>query len=52
MVESQGRIVGLIVDSAREFKIIPKHEIKPAPDSIENLNGEYIEGIAALEVEW
>lgn len=48
VVESDGRTVGLIVDSAREFKIIEKHEIRPAPDSIENLNGEYIEGIAAL----
>ena len=49
VVESQGRAVGLIVDSAREFKIIPKDEIKPAPESIENLTGEYIEGIATLE---
>lgn len=48
IVESGGRTVGLIVDSAREFKIIQQDEIKPAPDSIENLNGEYIEGIAAL----
>jgi purine-binding chemotaxis protein CheW len=48
VVESDGRTVGLIVDSAREFKTIDPAEIKPAPEAITNLNGEYLEGIAAL----
>ena len=47
VVEAEGRTVGLIVDSSREFRTIHSSEIKPAPQAIANLNGEYIEGIAA-----
>jgi purine-binding chemotaxis protein CheW len=47
VIEAEGRTVGLIVDSAREFRTIHSSEIKPAPQAIANLNGEYIEGIAA-----
>jgi len=49
VVESEGRTVGLIVDSAREFRTIHDNEIKPAPDAITNLNGDYLEGVAALD---
>lgn len=46
VVESEGRTVGLIVDSSREFATISDDEIKPSPEAIANLNGEYLEGIA------
>ncbi len=48
VVESDNRAVGLIVDAAREFTSLPSAEIKPAPEAIANLNGDYLEGIATL----
>ena len=48
VVESDNRAVGLIVDAAREFTSLPEAEIKPAPEAIANLNGDYLEGIATL----
>jgi purine-binding chemotaxis protein CheW len=49
VVEAEGRTVGLIVDSAREFTTLPGAEIKPPPDAIANLNGDYLEGIATVD---
>jgi purine-binding chemotaxis protein CheW len=49
VVEAEGRTVGLIVDSAREFTTLSGAEIKPPPDAIANLNGDYLEGIATLD---
>jgi purine-binding chemotaxis protein CheW len=48
VVESDNRSVGLIVDAAREFTSLPDAEIKPAPEAIANLNGDYLEGIATV----
>ena len=39
------RSVGLIVDSAREFATIPEEEIKPPPEEISGLSGNYLEGV-------
>jgi len=49
VVEADGRTVGLIVDAAREFIRIQRSEIKPAPEAIANLSGDYLEGIATLD---
>jgi purine-binding chemotaxis protein CheW len=49
IVESDGRTVGLIVDSSREFKTINEADIKLPPEGITNLNGEYLEGIATVD---
>jgi purine-binding chemotaxis protein CheW len=49
IVESEGRTVGLIVDSSREFKSINEADIKLPPEGITNLNGEYLEGIATVD---
>jgi len=49
IVESEGRTVGLIVDSSREFKTINEADIKLPPEGITNLNGEYLEGIATVD---
>jgi purine-binding chemotaxis protein CheW len=48
VVEADGRMVGLIVDAAREFTTLAGSEIKPPPDAIANLNGDYLEGIANI----
>ncbi|MDH7571337.1 MAG: chemotaxis protein CheW, partial [Armatimonadota bacterium] len=38
VVRSQERVVGLIVDSAREFVRIPANALSPAPDTIAGLS--------------
>lgn len=43
-----GRLVGLIVDSAREFTTIPNDAVQPPPDSLAGLSGKYLEGIATV----
>lgn len=48
VIHSAGRTVGLIVDTAREFVSIPADLILPAPETIERLSGDYLEGIASL----
>jgi purine-binding chemotaxis protein CheW len=40
------RTVGLLVDSAREFASIGESDIQPPPDTIADLSGRYLEGIA------
>ena len=46
VVRAQGRTVGLIVDSAREFASIPPDAILPLPDGLTELSGRYLRGIA------
>ena len=46
VVRSQGRTVGLIVDSAREFASIPSDAIRPLPEGIGGMSGRYLRGIA------
>jgi len=48
VVTTGERVVGLIVDSAREFVSIPSAAIKPPPTAISTLSGNYLEGIATL----
>jgi purine-binding chemotaxis protein CheW len=48
IVNVDGRTVGLIVDTSREFLSIPAEAIQPPPDGISGLSGKYIEGIATL----
>jgi purine-binding chemotaxis protein CheW len=43
-----GRIVGLIADSAREFISIPMEEIQPPPEGVSGLSGNYLKGIATV----
>jgi len=49
VVDAENRTVGLIVDSAREFSSLNDIEIKPPPEAIANLSGDYLEGIATLD---
>ena len=46
VVRAEGRTVGLIVDSAREFASIQPDEILPLPDGLTELSGRYLRGIA------
>ncbi len=48
VVQSGGRIVGLLVDSAREFAGIAADAVRPPQDALTGLNGRYLEGIAVL----
>jgi purine-binding chemotaxis protein CheW len=43
------RVVGLIVDSAREFVRIPATAIEPTPQAITGLSGQYLAGIASIK---
>ncbi len=47
VVRNEGRTVGLLVDSAREFVTIPDASIRP-PEQIGALNVNYLTGIATL----
>lgn len=49
VVESAGRMVGLLADEAREFVTIPETAVQPPNASITGLSGNYIEGIATIE---
>lgn len=42
------RMVGLIVDSAREFMSIAADAIQPPPDSMVGLSGKYLKGIVTV----
>ena len=48
VVNCEGRTVGLIVDSAREFVKLPAGAVQPPPAPIGGLSGEYLQGIATL----
>jgi purine-binding chemotaxis protein CheW len=49
VVQVQQRIVGLIVDSTREFSTIPDEAIRPIQEAISGLEGNYLKGIVTLE---
>jgi purine-binding chemotaxis protein CheW len=48
VVNNDGRRVGLIVDSAREFLAIDHEAIQPPPEVIADLSGHYLRGIAHI----
>ncbi|MEO5804076.1 MAG: chemotaxis protein CheW [Verrucomicrobiota bacterium] len=49
VVQSSERAVGLVVDSAREFKAIPPQTIQPPDAAIAGLSGKFLSGIATLD---
>jgi purine-binding chemotaxis protein CheW len=49
IVQSNGRTVGLMVDSAREFARIAPETIRPPQDTLTRLSGRYLEGIAIAQ---
>ena len=49
VVRSEGRSVGLIVDSAREFAAIPETVIQSPPEGLVELSTRYLRGVAHLQ---
>ena len=48
VINSGARVVGLIVDTAREFIKIPTESIEPPPEALTGLSGRYLEGVATI----
>jgi purine-binding chemotaxis protein CheW len=48
VVQGEGRQIGLLVDSAREFVRIPSGAVQAPGDALAGMSGRYVEGIAAL----
>jgi purine-binding chemotaxis protein CheW len=48
IVQSGGRWVGLVVDSAREFLRIPREAIQPPSSAMTRLSANVLEGVASL----
>lgn len=46
VVRTDGRAIGMIVDSAREFISISPDTIQPPPEGVTGLSGQYLEGVA------
>ena len=48
VVSHADRAVGLIVDSAREFVVIPADAIQPPPEAMGGTSGNYLGGVATV----
>jgi purine-binding chemotaxis protein CheW len=49
VLQASNRSVGLIVDSAREFRVIPQQSIQPADSAISGTTSQFLLGIANLK---
>ena len=49
VINTGRRVVGLMVDTAREFIKIPTESIEPPPEALTGLSGRYLEGIATAK---
>ena len=45
----QQRVVGLVVDSARQFKKIPADKIRPIEQALAGISGNYLKGLTTLD---
>jgi chemotaxis signal transduction protein len=48
VINTGARVVGLIVDTAREFLKLETDSIEPPPEALTGLSGHYLEGIATI----
>ena len=48
VINTGARVVGLVVDTAREFLKIATDAIEPPPEALTGLSGHYLEGIATI----
>jgi purine-binding chemotaxis protein CheW len=48
VVQSSGRMIGLVADAAREFVNLPPDAIQPPNDALSGMSGRYVEGIASI----
>ncbi len=49
VVDIEGNIMGLVVDSVSEVLRLSSSTIEPAPEIVTGINSEYIKGVAKLE---
>ena len=49
VVSHADRVVGLIVDAAREFVTIPADAIQPPPEAMAGISGRYLHGVANVD---
>lgn len=49
VINTGSRVVGLIVDTAREFIRIPAESIEPPPEALTGLSGQYLEGVVTID---
>jgi purine-binding chemotaxis protein CheW len=49
VINTGTRVVGLFVDTAREFIKIPTESIEPPPEALTGLSGHYLEGVATID---
>lgn len=49
VIKNGKRVIGLIVDTAREFFQVPAAAIEPPPEALSGLSGKYLEGIATID---
>jgi len=48
VVQSGARLIGLVVDSAREFVNIAADAIQPPHEALAGMSGRYVEGVASI----
>jgi len=48
VINTGTRVVGLVVDTAREFLKLATDAIEPPPEALTGLSGHYLEGIATI----
>ena len=48
VVSHADRLVGLVVDSAREFVTVPADAIQPPPEGLAGTSGNYLAGVATV----
>jgi purine-binding chemotaxis protein CheW len=48
VVHRAGRSVGLLVDSCREFMMVPQAAIHPPGDALSGLSAQYVDGVASV----
>jgi purine-binding chemotaxis protein CheW len=49
VVQSAGRMIGVVADAAREFVRIPEAAIQPPNEALTGMSGRYVDGIASLQ---
>ena len=48
VVQAESRVIGLLVDVAREFVSIPPVAIQPPHEALAGMSGRYVEGVASI----
>lgn len=48
-VKVEQRTVALVVDAAREFRVIPRESIRPIEQTLHGIEGNYVAGVATVK---